>query len=539
MKSPKEIQFEPFKIKMVEPINYADPFDGKSILRREEILKRSYFNVFNIPAKEILIDLLTDSGTGAMSHHQWAALMLGDESYAQATSFENFENSIKSTIGADYLITPTHQGRAAENILFYVLNNLVSDSKKFHEIGRRRVLINSFFDTTASNVALHGVVSQKEIQELGIDPSSAADRATRKQLETKTKYAALIEKNQLVVDQKKPQNFEHKIFGGNIDLDRLEAILADDRSRRQVMLVMLTVTNNTSGGLPVSMSNMRAVREMIDHYAKDDEPLIEDAPPLMLYMDAARFAENAYFIQQNEPGYADKSVAEIALEMFSHFDGCTMSAKKDGMVNIGGFLASKHSVLQRLFWEHMVEVEGFYTYGGLAGRDLEAIAVGMREGVDDKRVKQRIDQVKQLWTWLNGEGIPVKEPCGGHGVFVKGREFWTKDGKPMIAAEDLPGQTFTLELYRRYGIRCCEIGTVMFGDYNPQTGKPDKVAPDEDYVRLAIPRRTYTNLHLEYIAASICEFHANRESCPWKGMKFAYRPPALPHFLSHFEPISN
>ncbi len=537
MRSPQNIKFEPFKIKMVEPLSVNDPLSDESVARRSKTLVQAKYNLFKIPAKDVVIDLLTDSGTGAMSQEQWSAMMVGDESYAQATSFEHFSDSIQSVIGEDFLVIPTHQGRAAENILFYVLNHLARENALNGEPTRRRVLINSYFDTTAGNVMLHGTLNADDWKKSGVNPKDIKDSVERQVATANLKQSVLIVPNQMVVDQTKPEEFEHKIFGGNINLDSLEMVLRDDVARAEVMLVMMTTTNNTGGGLPVSLANLHAVRDMIDHYSANDKPMHDGFPPMLFMLDACRFAENAYYIQQHEPGMKNRSVADIALEMFSLVDGCTMSAKKDGMANIGGFLATRSAALRELCWEHMVEIEGFYTYGGLAGRDLEAVAVGMKEGVDDARVAQRVEQVRRLWGWLKEEGVPVKEPCGGHGVFLRGREFWKKDGEYMIEARDLQGHTLALELFRRYGIRSCEIGTIMFGDFNPVTGKPDRVAPNEDYVRLAIPRRVYTDQHLMYVAAAIAELYHERETCPWRGMKFTYRPPALPHFLSYFEPI--
>ncbi len=545
MKKPHQIYFEPFKIKMVEPLPVDNPLNPFAIKHRESILKETHYNLFNVPAAEIAIDLLTDSGTGSMSQEQWSALMLGDESYAQATSFNHFEAAIKDVMSLDFHVIPTHQGRAAENILFHVLNSVAADAAVNGGPLRRRVLINSFFDTTAGNVCLHGPLKEEDhdlaAELLGRDSYIFRERdhnpMSWRRYEAELKQSIFIKQNQLVVDQTRPELFEHGIFGGNINLDRLEAILGSDVARRELMLVMLTVTNNTGGGLPVSLANLHAVRELIDHYCSNDEVWFTGLPPLMLFLDACRFAENAYFIQQYEPGNKNRSVSEIAREMFELVDGCTMSAKKDGMANIGGFIACRSEELMRRCWEYMVEIEGFYTYGGLAGRDLEAIAVGMREGVDDLRVAQRVEQVRKLWRWLKDENVPVKSPCGGHGVFVKGRAFWTLNGEQIIKDEDLPGHTLAIELYRQYGVRGCEIGTIMFGDYNPSTGKPSRVAPDEDYVRLAVPRRVYTDTHLEYVASALLELYANRRSCPWRGMRFSYRPDALPHFLSHFEPI--
>lgn len=533
MLDPQQIEFEPFKIKMVEPIAAARPLLPEAVSRREQILRSAYYNLFKVPAKDVTIDLLTDSGTGSMSQEQWAGMFLGDESYAQATSFTHFEDSVRSVTDDNFHIIPTHQGRAAENILFYVLNHRAARDAAIHNRPlRRRVLINSFFDTTAANVMLHGNLDEAEFP-----VSTTAGYDERQQLEQDQRKILLIGRNQLVVNQCRPDLFEHGVFGGNVNLDKLEAILSDPAQRAEVMLVMATATNNTGGGLPVSLANLHAIRAMIDRYSKDDPIWIEGLPPLMFILDACRFAENAYFIQQHEPGMKGRCVADIAREMFSLVDGCTMSAKKDGMANIGGFLATRHEALRSAAWEYMVEIEGFYTYGGLAGRDLEAIAVGMLEGVNDARVAQRVTQVQRLWQMLKNEGVPVKEPCGGHGVFLKGWEFWSKNGKLLVEKEDLPGHLLAVELYRRYGIRACEIGTIMFGDVDPSTLRVTRVAPDEDFVRLAVPRRTYTESHMAYVAAALAELYRERERASWKGVRFTYRPNALPHFLSHFEPI--
>lgn len=543
MLPPENITFEPFKIKMVEPIPALDPCSASAKKHREEVLIKSKYNLFKVPAKDVTIDLLTDSGTGAMSQEQWSAMMIGDESYAQAISFDRFEAAIRKVIGENFEVIPTHQGRAAENILFHVMNSLaLKFSASSNAPLKRRIIINSFFDTTAANVMLHGNITADDLARAGELVGEQEVETLKSQgverLELEVRKASLLTQNQLVVDQTKPEEFEHGIFGGNIDLKKLEAILSDPGKRAEVMLVMITATNNTGGGLPVSLANLKAIRRLIDRYSSNDPIWIEDAPPLMFFMDACRFAENAYFIQQHEPGQSHRSVAEIALEMFSLVDGCTMSAKKDGLANIGGFLATRFDEIRKRAWEYMVEIEGFYTYGGLAGRDLEAIAVGMIEGVDDQRVKQRVEQVRQLWAWLKEGGVPVKEPCGGHGVFLKGRAFWTaSNGQSLVKSEHLPGHLLAIELYRRYGVRACEIGTIMFGDFDPQKGAVTRVAPDEDYVRLAIPRRVYTDNHLKFVAAGLIDLFNKRESTTWRGMRFTYRPDALPHFLSHFEPI--
>lgn len=545
MKTPDQIHFEPFRIKMVETIPYSNPLNSDAIKHREKILKDARYNVFNIPASEVTIDLLTDCGVGAMSQHQWSALMLGDESHAQSSSFRRFEAAIKDVTSSDFHITPTHQGRAAENILFHVLNNIAAYAAAGGGPLRRRVLINSFIDTTAANVAQHGPLKEEDhdLASEILDSNSPVFRdrdkgpAAWQAYESELKHEVLIKKNQLVVDQSSPDRFEHGIFGGNIDLDKLETILKNDLARRELLLVMMTVTNSPVGGLPVSLANIRAVRDMINHYSSRDKIWHESLPRLMLFFDACRFAENAYFIQQYEPGCHDSSVEEIAREMFNMVDGCTMSAENDGMANSGGFIACRSEELMRKCWEYMVEIEDFYTHGGLAGRDLEAIAAGIREGVDDARVAQRVNQVQRMWKWLKDNGVPVKEPCGGHGILVKGRAFWKVNGKQLIADEDLPGYTLAVELYRQYGIRGSEIGTIMFGDYDQETGKPSKVAPDEDYLWLAVPRRVYTDTHLEYVASALVEMFHRCESSPYRGMRYSYRAPVHPHLFSHFEPI--
>ncbi|MBM3328258.1 MAG: tryptophanase [Calditrichaeota bacterium] len=544
---PEAIRFEPYKIKVVEPIEAASPLDPSSVARREALLQEAGYNLFNIPARDVTIDLLTDSGTGAMSQEQWAAMMVGDESYARATSFDRFEAAVRGVIGEAFHIIPTHQGRAAENILFHVLGEFACEYQR--DIAgaecvvccdgrkplRRRILINSFFDTTAANVLLHGRLTEDDRN--GSSAEASLPPARRRRQDQRLKMASLITRNQLVVDQSQQDRFEHGIFGGNIDLDALERQLGNPDHLAAVMMVMLTITNNTGGGLPVSLSNMRAMRQMIDHYGSRLEPVLDGLPPLPFFFDAARFAENAWFIQQYEPGHKGRPVAEIAREMFSLVDGCTMSAKKDGLVNMGGFIATRHPVLRDRCREHMVEIEGFYTYGGLSGRDLEALAVGIVEGVNDARLTQRIGQVQRLWSQLHDSGIPVKSPCGGHGVFLAGRAYWSDADRIRIAPEDLPGQTLAVMLYRDYGIRSCEIGTVMFGDWDPATGRASRVAPVEDYVRLALPRRVYTDAHLDYVASAIVDLHRKRSQIPWRGMKFIHRPEALPHFLSRFEPL--
>jgi len=407
---------EPFRIKSVEPLHM--------ISRDERVarLREAKFNLFLLKAKDVLIDLLTDSGTGAMSSEQWAATMRGDESYAGSESFDRFESAVQELTGFRFVI-PTHQGRAAERILFSIVG------------GEGRVVPNNtHFDTTRANAEYSG--------------ASAVD---------------------LVIAQAADPQSDHP-FKGNMDLAALERVLIEHRGR--VPLAMITVTNNAGGGQPVSLGNVRAVHELT---RRCNVPL---------YIDACRFAENCYFIQQREPGQRDRSVTEIAQELFSLSDGCTMSAKKDGLANIGGFLATNDEKLAAEARNLLILTEGFTTYGGLAGRDLDAIAQGLREVVDESYLHYRIKSTEYVCEHLHRAGVPVLRPAGGHAVYLDATRFL-----PHVSRDKHPGQSVAAALYEHAGMRACEMGTVMFPHLIDST-KPE-------LVRLAIPRRVYTQSHMD------------------------------------------
>ena len=443
---------EPYRIKMVEPIRQSTREE------REEWLAEAGYNLFLIPAEWVFIDLLTDSGTGAMSHHQWGALMQGDESYAGARSFFRLRDTVRDLFGLPEVI-PTHQGRAAEHLLFA---ELVRSGQK--------VLSNTFFDTTRANAEVMGV----EAVDLP-SPSAASSDSTAP-------------------------------FKGDADLERMGDAL-ERATPGEVGCVVMTVTNNASGGQPVSVANLRAVRALCDRFGV---PLI---------IDAARISENAYFIKQREAGWADRSIGEIVREMTACADAVTMSAKKDGLVNIGGLIALRNTDLADRIRRRMVVTEGFPTYGGLAGRDLDAMAVGLREAQDEDYLAHRLGQVSFLASLLRDLGVPMVEPPGGHGVFVDAGAFL-----PHIPVTEYPGQALSVALYLEGGIRTVEIGSVMFGD--------DPGSPHLELVRLAIPRRTYTNAHLAQVAACFLRLLADRESI--RGVRFVDEPPVLRHFTARF-----
>ncbi len=451
---------EPFKIKMVEPIQMT------TREQRQAILVEAGYNPFLIHAEDVLIDLLTDSGTSAMSAEQWAAMMRGDESYAGARSFFRFEKVVKSLTGLRHII-PTHQGRAAERILFSVVG------------GPGKIIpSNTHFDTTRANIEHGGAEAIDLIDARNTDPTYQAP------------------------------------FKGNMDVAALEKLI-DEVGRDNVPLVMMTITNNATGGQPVSMANLRAVRAVCDRHG------------LPMFIDAARFAENAWFIQQREPGFQDKSLREIAQEVFSLAKGVTMSAKKDALVNIGGFLALDDDDLAMQCRSVLILTEGFPTYGGLAGRDLEAIAQGLDEILDPDYMRYRIRSVEFLGERLIQAGVPIFEPPGGHAIYLDAKRFL-----PHIPAERFPGQALMAALYLEGGVRSCEIGSVMFGRYDSD-GR--FIGAANELVRLAIPRRVYTQSHIEYLIEVIVEVFQHREEV--RGLRFAYEAPVLRHFMSTFTPV--
>jgi tryptophanase len=444
---------EPFRIKSVEPIRRT------TVQQRQRLLEQAGYNLFLVSSDAILIDLLTDSGTAAMSTEQWAAMMRGDESYAGSPSFERFRVAVQNIFGFRHII-PTHQGRAAERILFSVMcrkNSIVPN--------------NTHFDTTRANCEFVG--------------ARAID---------------------LPIPEARQPSLLHP-FKGNMDTTRLEELI-EHEGRERVPLVMLTVTNNSGGGQPVSMDNIRAVKEICRRYG------------IPLYIDACRFAENAYFIKLRERGYAEKTPLEIAREMFSCADGCTMSAKKDGLVNIGGFLATNDDSLAQQEKNLLILTEGFPTYGGLAGRDLEAIAVGLNEALDEDYLAYRIASTAYLGEHISREGVPIVQPPGGHAIYIDAREFL-----PQIPPAQFPGVALAAALYVDGGIRSVEIGTLMFGEHATM-----------DLVRLAIPRRVYTQSHIDYVVEVILEVWRRRTQIG--GFEIAYEAPFLRHFTARFRSLS-
>jgi len=442
---------EPFRIKSVEPIRWTTRRE------REQLLHAAHYNMFLLRADNVLIDLLTDSGTGAMSTRQWAAIMEGDESYAGSKSYDHFRDSIQEIFGYRHVI-PTHQGRAAERILFSVM------CKKGDVVPN-----NTHFDTTRANVEFVG--------------AEAVD---------------------LVIPEGKHPDLVHP-FKGNMDVEALDELIERVGPAR-IPLVMLTVTNNSGGGQPVSMANVRQVSAVCRRHG------------IPLYFDACRFAENAYFIKLREPGYASKTPKQIAQEMFSYGDGCTMSAKKDGLANIGGFLCTNDDLLAQQEKNLLILTEGYPTYGGLAGRDLEAIAVGIQEALEEDYLRYRIASTAYLGSHIAAQGVPIVQPPGGHAIYLDARAFL-----PHIPPEQFPGVALAAELYLEGGIRSVEIGTLMFG-----------AAAKMDLVRLAIPRRVYTQSHIDYVVEVILEVWKKRESI--QGLKLTYEAPFLRHFTARFEP---
>ena len=452
---------EPFRIKMVEPIHMTTREE------REEILAEAGYNLFKIAADKIIIDLLTDSGTGAMSAAQWAAMMGGDESYAGSSSFANFQKAVRDITGFKHVI-PTHQGRASERILAGVMckpGDVVPN--------------NTHFDTTRANIEAVGAQA--------LDFPCAESRDT---------------------GEKHP-------FKGNIDLQALEQCLDDNKGK--VPFAMITVTNNGGGGQPVSMANIRAASELCRSRG------------VPFYIDACRFAENSYFIKKREDGYADKPVIDIAREMFGYADGCTMSAKKDGMANIGGFLCSNDDKVASHERELLILTEGFPTYGGLAGRDLDAIATGLYEAIDIDYLEYRHASTRYLGEHLAETGFPIVEPPGGHAIYIDAAKLL-----PNIPVSEFPGQALSLELYREGGIRSVELGSVMMGRRDPETGA--EIPAAHELVRLAIPRRVYTQSHIDYVVEVCEQLYKRREQI--RGVRIVEQPAALRHFSATFAPIA-
>jgi len=450
---------EPFRIKSVEPIRMT------TFEEREQCIKDAYYNLFTLQSKDVLIDLLTDSGTSSMSARQWGAIMEGDESYAGSPSFYRFKAAVENLMPFKYLI-PTHQGRAAESILFTVVANAT------HSIPN-----NTHFDTTRANVESQG--------------ADAVD---------------------LVIEEGRHPELEHP-FKGNMDIAALERFI-EERGVENIPLCMLTITNNSGGGQPVSMENIRQTREVCARYG------------IPLFIDACRFAENAWFIKLREDGYQDTPVVDIVREMFSYADGCTMSAKKDGLANIGGWLAMNNEDWAVECRNRLILTEGFSTYGGLSGRDLAAIAVGLEEVVEEDYLRYRIASTDYVARHFSEAGVPIMKPAGGHAVYIDARQML-----PHIPALQYPGQSLAVELYKQGGIRGCEIGTAMFGLRPDGKEEPAHM----DLVRLAIPRRMYTQAHMDYVVEVVTEVYANRENL--RGMKFIRQPPALRHFTGRFDYI--
>jgi tyrosine phenol-lyase len=445
---------EPFRIKVVEPIRLT------SREEREQIIRRAGFNPFKVRSEDVLIDLLTDSGTGAMSGLQWAGVMQADESYAGSTSFYRLEETVREITGFTHIL-PTHQGRASERILFELIG------------GPGKVVpSNAHFDTTRANAEHSG--------------ARAADLQIPEAFDPRSRHP----------------------FKGNMDLEGLESLLAEEGASR-VPVVMCTVTSNASGGQPVSLENLRNIRAICDRFG------------VPLFLDACRFAENGWFIKQREPGQSERSPREIVREMFDLADGATISAKKDGLVNIGGLLLMRDEELFRRASDLLILTEGYVTYGGLAGRDLEAMAQGFQEVLDENYLRYRIRSAEYVGEKLLAAGVQIVEPPGGHAIYIDAASFC-----PHLRRDEFPGQALVVALYRHAGIRACEIGSLMFGG----KGRP---LPPLELVRLAMPRRVYTQSHMDYVVEAIGEIHARRGEI--RGLRLVEAPDVLRHFSARFE----
>jgi tryptophanase len=450
---------EPFRIKSMEPIYFNTREE------RQLILEKAFYNLFLVHSDDVLIDLLTDSGTSAMSSNQWAGIMQGDESYAGSPSFFRFEHTVQKITGMN-LVIPTHQGRAAERILFSILG------------GKGKYFVsNSLFDTTRANIEFSGAEGIDMLCEEGKHPEISAP------------------------------------FKGNMDTEMLKAFIIE-KGPQNIPLCILTVTNNSGGGQPVSMENIEAVSKICTGYK------------IPLFIDACRFAENSYFIKTREHGYRDKKIPDIAFELFSFAEGCLMSAKKDAFANIGGFLAMRDEELAAKCRNMLILTEGFPTYGGLAGRDLEAIAIGLDEVMDEHYLQYRIRSIEYLANKLIAAGVPVMQPAGGHAVYLDAKKFL-----PHIPVEQYPGQALVAALYLEGGVRSVETGSLMFGKYDNQK---NLIPATLELVRLAVPRRVYTQSHIDYVAEVIIEVFQNRNEII--GMEIVEEPEMLRHFTVKLSP---
>ena len=461
----KFLSAEPFRIKMVEPIKKTTRAE------REAWIKEADFNVFKLRAEDVYIDMLTDSGTSAMSSKQWAGVMLGDESYAGSKSFFNLQKSVQDIMGFPF-VQPTHQGRAAD----FIMSQLYAKNGGY-------ILGNLHFDSFKGHAEIAG--------------STPVD---------------------MIIEEGRTANSNPHPFKGNMDIKKLEHFIAE-HGASQIPLIIITVTSNGNGGQPVSMENIRKVSA------------IAKAHGIPLMIDAARFAENCYFITKRELGYKEKTIHEISLELFSYADGCVMSSKKDGLVNIGGFICTRHEELFPTINQLAIINEGFVTYGGMSGRDLEALAIGMYEGIQEDYLEYRIDQVAYLGEQLSKRGVPIILPTGGHGVYVDAQKFY-----PHIPQYEFPGQAMVIELYKTAGVRGVELGSCAFSKKDPKTGKV--IFPDLELVRLTVSRRVYTNRHMDVVVNALADVYERRDQM--KGLKLTYEGPiiSLRHFTAKFEPLS-
>ena len=455
---------EPFRIKMVEPIKKTTREE------REKLVKKAHYNIFKIPAENVFIDMLTDSGTSAMSSKQWGGIMTGDESYAGSSSFYNLRDSVQDIMGFPY-VQPTHQGRAADFIM-----------SQLYALKGGYILGNLHFDSFKGHSEIAGSIP--------ID---------------------------LIIEEGRTANSNPHPFKGNMDVEKLK-IFIKEKGNENIPLIIITVTSNGNGGQPVSMENIRTVSK------------IAKVNKIPLMIDAARFAENCYFIKKRENGYENKSIKEIANELFSYADGCVMSSKKDGLVNIGGFICTKHEELFPMINQLAIINEGFVTYGGMSGRDLEALAIGLQEGIDEEYLKYRIEQVQYLGEELSKKGIPIILPTGGHGVYVDAQKFY-----PHIPQSEFPGQALVVELYKTAGVRGVELGSCAFSKKDKETGKI--IYPDLELVRLTVSRRVYTNRHMDVVINALEDVFKRRDQM--KGLKLTYEGPiiSLRHFTAKFEMI--